>query len=169
MGARAVSLARNLSYRIGVFIAALVGGMIGTIPVGTLGLAVPFLVIMPLALLTGGLLSGISASWAEYLLAPDRTRNNLLPIATVSVAVVAIAVAAGSLLSTGKVGPNLFMSILLIMASFATFISFTVWSFRPIKGRPSRALMITIGLVGTAVVVIAGTVFATCSLIQCGP
>ncbi len=169
MGARAVSLARNLSYRVGVFIAALVGGMIGTMPVAVLGLAVPLPVIMPLALLAGGLLSGISASWAEYLLAPDQTRNNLLPIAAVSVAVVAIAVAAGNVLSTGKAGSNVFTAILLFMAIIAACISFAVWSFRPIKGRPIRALMITIGLVGTAVVVIAGTVFATCSLIQCGP
>ncbi len=169
MGARAVSLTRNLSYRVGVFIAALVGGMIGTIPVGTLGLAVPFLVIIPLALLAGVLLSGISASWAEYLLAPDRTRNNLLPIAAVSVAVGAVVVAAGNVLSTGKVGPNLFMSILLFMAMIAVFTSFAVWSFRPIKGRLLRDLLYTIGLLGAAVAVIAGTIFTTCSLMVCGP
>lgn len=172
MGAHAVSPARNLTYRIGVFIAAVVGGMIGALPVATLGLMVPAYVILPLALLAGGLLSGISAGWAANVLAPDRTRSILLPIAGVSATAGAVVAVAGIVLSVagaGRVFPNLFSALLLSMAIIATGASFAAWHFRRIDGRLTRDLLITIGLLGAAAVVIAGTVFTTCSLVSCTP
>lgn len=171
MGARAVSLARNLAYRVGVFIAAVVGGMVG-LPVAVLGLAVPFFVILPLTLIVGGLLSGISASWAANLLAPDRTRSILLPITGASVAAGTVVAVAGIVLSMGgawRVFPNLFSALLLFMAIIATGTSFAAWHFRRIDGQLTRDLMITIGLLGAAVAVIPGTIFTTCSLMVCGP
>lgn len=173
MGTRDVSPVWWLGYRVGVFIAALAGGMIGAMPVGTLGLVVPFYVIMPLALIVGGLVSGISAGWAANLLAPDRTRSILLPIVGVSVAAAPVAVViAGIGLFVSRVlrvSTNLFSILLLSMAILAASASVAAWRFRRTNGRLKRDLLITLGLLGAAPVVVAGTVFATCSLIRCGP
>ncbi len=172
MGARAVSPAWRLVYRVGVFIAALVGGMVGALPVAILGLVVPEYVTLPLALIVGGLVSGISAGWAANVLAPDRTRSILLPIAGVSVAAGAVVAVASIGLSMGgawRVFPNLFSSLLLATAIIATGASFAAWHFRRIDGRLGKDLLITLGLLGIAIVVTAGTVFTTCSLVNCTP
>ncbi len=172
MGAQAVSPAWRLVYRIGVVIAALVGGMAGALPVATLGLVVPEYVTVPLSLIAGALVAGISAGWAANLLAPDRTRSMLPAIAGISVAAGAVVAVAGLGLSAAGaslVFPNRFSMLLLSMAVIAIGVSFATWHFRRIDGRLTRDLLTTLGLLGALIVVILGTVFTTCSLMGCTP
>lgn len=172
MDASPVSPARVLAYRAGVFIAALVGGMIVALPVAVLGLVVPEYVTQPLALIAGGLVSGISAGWAANLLAPDRTRSILLPIAEVSVATGGVIAAAGmvfSMIGLWPVFPNVFSALLLSMIIISISASVAAWHFRSIVGRLTRDILTTLGLLGVAAVFIAGTVLTTCSLVSCTP
>lgn len=172
MGVRAVSPVQNLGYRVGVFLAALVGGMAGALPVATLGLVVPGYITVPLALIAGALVAGIGAGWVANLLAPDRTRSMLLPIAGASVVTGAAVAVAGMGLSVGGawlVFPNRFSMLFLSMAVIAISTSFAAWHFRRLDGRLMRDLLTTLGLLGALVVVTLGTVFTTCSLVSCTP
>jgi hypothetical protein len=119
MGTRAAaSLLRDLLYCVVVFIAAMVVGMIGALPVVSLGLFVPY-VSWPLGLLVGALLAGIGASWAANLLTPDRSRSDLRAIAAMSAAI-GIAVGIASMVITLQaLFPNLFTALLFSMVVIA--------------------------------------------------
>jgi arsenical pump membrane protein len=68
----------------GIFAAALAGAVIGIFVVLPFGLAVHELVILPLAMLVGGLLAGAGASWAGARLDSGPTRPRLLAVVAVA-------------------------------------------------------------------------------------
>jgi hypothetical protein len=74
----------------GIFAAALAGAVIGVFLVLPFGLVVHELVILPLALLSGGLLAGIGASWAGTWLGSEPTRPRLLMVVAVAEGVAAL-------------------------------------------------------------------------------
>ncbi|HEX5690147.1 MAG TPA: hypothetical protein VFX76_09100 [Roseiflexaceae bacterium] len=65
---------------VAIYLAALAGAIIGIFAVLTLGLIAHELVILPLALFVGALLSSVGAAWAAGQLSSDGTRTRLLPV-----------------------------------------------------------------------------------------
>lgn len=87
---------RVASWVLAVPAAALLGGLFGLVPVAAMGLSVPFLIVGPLALLTGALYSGLAAAGAGSLLAPDRSRSHLAAVLLFSGVGALAAAAAGA-------------------------------------------------------------------------
>jgi hypothetical protein len=79
-------------WRIGVPVAAALGGFIGGYVVLPWGLVTPFFIVAPLGVGIGALLAALGGSWAGTLLSPDGTRTRLLPVVLASEASAALAV-----------------------------------------------------------------------------
>lgn len=79
---------------------AFAAGLVGVVPVATLGLSVPFYVVGPLALGAGGLLAAVGASWVSNVGVGDRGRL----LAVVGVVEVAALVLAALLFAGPLVG-----------------------------------------------------------------
>src|SRR5688572_11500350 len=75
---------------LGIFAAALASAVIGIFVVLPFGLVVHELVILLLALLVGGLLAGVGASWAGTRLVSGPTRPHLLAVVAASEGVAAV-------------------------------------------------------------------------------
>ena len=89
---------RVAAWVLSVPVAALVGGVLGLVPVLAMGLSVPILVVGPLAAVTGGLFAGLGAAWAGTLFSPDGSRSHLLGVLLVSEVAAVFALAAGAAL-----------------------------------------------------------------------
>jgi len=66
--------------RLGTFLGALLGGVIGAVMIFPLGLVVSGWVIIPLTMAMAALLSALAASWLSNLLARHQTRSRLLVV-----------------------------------------------------------------------------------------
>lgn len=136
---------RLILWRLGVSIAAFLGGVVGFVPVFVVGLSVPFEVTGPLSLGTGILLAALAAGWVGNIApsAPQqRTRSRLLPILAASgvglVLALLVGVAFGfalfrlfpvSDLSSG-VPPRAYAIYGAFFATLALAASFATWRYR---------------------------------------
>lgn len=77
---------------------AALAAFVGILPVMPVALGVPAQVVMPLAMLLGGVCAGLTASWRANRHATDGSRSRLVPVTGVAVAV---AVPAGGLTVLG--------------------------------------------------------------------
>jgi hypothetical protein len=130
-------------WRIGVPIAAVLGGFIGGYVVLPWGLVTPFFIVAPLATGIGALLAALGGSWAGTLLSPDGTRTRLLPVVLASEVTAALAVIL--LVAPILLGP------LILRFSFGTVIialgaSWATWRFRGPRGSMDRGAAITLVL-----------------------
>lgn len=130
-------------WRIGVPVAAVLGGFIGGYVVLTWGLVTPFFIVAPLAAGIGALIAALGGSWAGTLLSPDGTRTRLLPVVLASEVTAALAVIV--LIAPMLPGPLIFRFALatLIIALGA---SWATWRFRGPRGRMDRGAAITLVL-----------------------
>jgi hypothetical protein len=150
-------LMRTLFYQLGVIGAAFVGGMVGAIPVFSLGLFVHPIVIWPLTLAIGALFAALSAAWAGILFAPDQTQSHLLAVVGVSQVIAFVIVPifplVQGLFPRAIYGLGLSVLILALGASWAT------WRYRRSRDRLGRDAALTLGLVGLAPLVVIGAVY----------
>ncbi len=93
-----LSEVRRVLWRLGIPIAAAVGGVVGFVPIFALGLGVPIFVPGPLALGTAALLATLAAGWVGNIAPPaeqQHTRSRLLAILGASVGGVILALLVG--------------------------------------------------------------------------
>ncbi len=95
--------------RLGSFLGALVGGVLGVTLIFPLGLVVSGWVIIPLTMAMAALLSALAASWLSNLVARGQTRSRLVGVvmATEAVAAVVTALLVVLLLVTGSRGVSI--------------------------------------------------------------
>ncbi len=145
-------------------VAALVCGTFVGMLVLPFGLVVVEVVIFPLTWAIAALFAALGASWAAILLGPDHTSSRILPVVGVSEATAGVVVilflilppAVGvSVLALGS--PAVVLGAVMVLIGLSA--SWAAWHFR----RPGRhygtdALM-TLRLVGLAMVVFVGTIY----------
>jgi hypothetical protein len=148
-------------YRVGTFVAAWVGSLMGLFLVLPLGLIVVEWLIFPLALLIAALLAALGAGWAGTYLARDQTQTLLLPVisstveAAMGLALIFLLSVWVGLTSFGPlIVPVLFFSLVLaLIATFAT------WRFRSPQQNRRTAVRLTVTVLVLAVVSVSGIVF----------
>jgi hypothetical protein len=152
----AVTLLRALA----TFLAGLAGSTLALGLVLPLGLIASEFVIFPLALGIAALFAALAAGWAANLLAVDGTRTRLLAAVGATEAIAFVMLAAILVIPVFRdavLGPVIYIGLLcaLIIALAATLF---VWRLRGPERGP-RDVMITLALVGLAVVSVPGVVF----------
>lgn len=151
----------QLLYRLGTFVAAWVGSLIGLVLVLPLGLIVMEWLIFPLALVIAALLAALSAGWAGIYLANDQTQTRLVPVigvtevAGIGVALLFLLLVRLGMASFGPlVGPiALFSLVLTLTATMAT------WRFRAPQQNRGGEVKLTVTLLVLAVVSVPVVVF----------
>jgi hypothetical protein len=166
-------------------VAALLGGLFGLVPIAAMGLSVPFLIVGPLALLTGALYSGLAAAGAGSLLAPDRSRSHLAAVLLFSgVGALAAAVAGAAVLLVPPWSPafprpsgdaTVGEAIVVCVSIVVVFASGATWLFRqaPGQGRHHRGLhndaAVAWALAGLCPLIVIGTIYVGCGVTTYGP
>ena len=147
--ARGGSALRWILWRVGVPVAALLGGYVGGIVILPWGLVTPLFVVWPLALGFGALLAALGAGWVGTLLSPDGTRTRLSRVVLVSIAAAAILAFVFAL--TPMLAPLIYF-LALAVGVIALVASLSAWRFREHGGR--------IGLEGGLILILASAVLA---------
>ncbi len=142
---------KTFLFRLAPPLAALVAGLISSMPVFVLGLVVSELVILPLALGFGGLVAAVAAAWMGTLFSPDRSRSRLMPIVA-SVELVALVMAGLTLLLVatplgGLLFPRGIFLLAVPMAVMALMAAVATWRFRDGGPELGKALAVTVALV----------------------
>lgn len=135
----------QILWKISVPVAALLGGLAGSVPILPLGLYVPGYTVWPLALGSGALFAALCGSWAGTLFAPDHTRSRLLYVIGISEA---LAVITGLLSLVPLLVPSLIpfgFSIIMVLGVCIGVVVLGV-SLASIRSRASRGRL---GWLGT--------------------
>ncbi len=154
---------KEFTRRVAALVAALVCGTVVGMLVLPFGLVVVEFIILPLTFGIAALFAALGASWAGILLSPDNTSSRILPVVGVSEATAGVVVV---LLLIPGVGVSLFRyvgspAVLLgaVMVLIGLSTSWAAWHFRkPVRHTAKDALM-TLGLVGLAVLIFVGTIY----------
>jgi hypothetical protein len=160
----------RLLKRFATYVAALAGAIIGIFLVLPFGLVVHELVIMPLALLVGGLLASVGASWAASQLARDQTRTRLLPVVAFAEAGAALAALMFAVIYTGDAArpENVLPTpgVIGIAASLVLALDVTLaaWRFRGTQSETASqgrlmALLLAVAVVSVPVVIVVASLF----------
>ncbi len=141
---------------IGVFIAALLGALIGAVPIAALPIMGSLLVALPLTILVAGMFSGLAAAWSADYVAPDGIRRNLVRVVRTSmVAAVVLAVLFVLLLfwleGMGALSANLILLFVPISAIILSVVgTFSTWRSKSPQSKATTDLLLTLGFIGTA-------------------
>ncbi len=122
-------------------LAAIAGGLAGSIPVFTMGLVVPVFIVGPLSLVTGSLLAALCAGWVANLAdaggSSARTKTRLWAIFCVSLCASIVGLLTGFLaagmVNALKVGPNFVTDLAVYLPGAVIFlvaIVFATWRLR---------------------------------------
>ena len=150
--------------RAAALVAALVCGTVVGMLVLLFGLVVVEVVIFPLTWVVAALFAALGASWAGILLSPDHTSSRILPVVGVSEAIAGVVVVlflilpptlGVSVLALG--GPPVVLGAVMVLIGLSA--SWAAWHFRGPEGRFGKDALMTLGLVGLAVLVIVGTLY----------
>ena len=143
------------------FLVALIGAMSGLFLLLPLGLVVHELVIFPLALAIAALLAAIAANWAGSGLARDETRTRLLPVvgATEGVALVALLVVIANFALRLAIFNRIMIIAVFCGLMLALGATVATWRFRRSKESPSSDGLLTLALLGLAVVAVPVVIF----------
>ncbi len=143
---------------------AVVGALIGIMPLVPLGLAVHPLVLLPALVLSGGVLAGIAAGWARNGLLSDGSRSRLV-LVVAAAAGSGLIVAALEVLITLILGSSVSTMVYVLVGAMGIGVGAT-WAAerwrRPVR-RDTRDLVLSLGLVLGAAVVIALGIPALCT------
>lgn len=166
-----VQVVSALFFGVGVFLVALLAGMVGAIPVFVLGLFVPGYTVLPLTVFLAGLFSALGAAWMANFLHPDRSSSDLLPIVGFTESAAALLVVAMFALTFGLmvVWPFPAFPLLLVVLALALAGTIASWRFRKAARSLGKDAWLTLGMVGAALLIVVVAVFATCSLTPCIP
>lgn len=146
----------------------------------TLGLGVPIFLVGPLSLLSGAWLATICAGWISNFARWGQSQSRLLAILGVSLVGAILALlpywGAAWLINTlyrppsvAPVGAIYFLPYVLGALAFTVTSSLAVWRLRiPAERGLTRDLGLTLLMLVTVPALIAGTIFAGCSLTYCG-
>lgn len=173
-------LKRSL-YFTGVALLALAAGVVGFSPVYVMGLVVPLLIVLPLALLTSSLLASLSAGWVTNFMSGgvlENTRSRLWAIFAISLVAsfvgTILAMISGFLINEFGAGIGLTVGAIIYYAPGALVFTgaTTAATFRLRTPPERRSLKQDAILSLTAVVVtpavVAGTMWLGCSVSYCG-
>ncbi len=154
-----------LLWRVGVPLAALMGGLIGLIQIVSLVLVVSPVVTMPLMMGVAGMFAALAAAWAGNLLAPNRSGSRLLPIVGISeitAALLAVAILSLAMVleQAGPSAPDLLLPLLVVsLLVLAAGASLATWRLRYPGRHLRRDALATLGLLALTVVVVAVAVY----------
>lgn len=162
---------RDLTFQVGIFLVALLAGMLGAFPIFVLGLFVPGYAVLPLTVLLAGLTCALGAGWTANVLRPDASTSDLKRIVAATEAVALLLVVLLFALTFGlavawpfPASPLVFTVLALALAG-----SVSSWRFRKTQGSLRRDALLTIVLIVLALLAVVLTVSVTCSLTSCVP
>ena len=150
-------------------IVSLAAGVAGILILFPLALAVPDVVVVPLALGFGALLAGLAASWGANALASGRTRSRLVAIVLTGECWAIIAAVAVEVLGRLVRFPFGVFALLVSAIGLAVIVTVAAWRLRAPQRAITRDVVITLEMLGAAIIAIAASVAATCSLTPCIP
>ena len=162
---------RALLYIVGVFVASLVGAVVGAFLLFALGLFVPAYVVIPLTLAFAALIAALAASWAANLFAPDGSDTVILHVIVASEGT-AVLIGLSLFLLTVLVPMTWpFPAVPLLLAVLVIAVGGTLATarFRVASRSLGRDALYSVGYLVGGLGVVVVVVVITCSLVPCIP
>jgi hypothetical protein len=154
-----------------LYFMALIGGVVGALPLAPLGLVLPEVLSWPISLGFGALTGALLAGWVANRLALDGTRTHLVWLALAAFVaslfgdvVVYVLRQVPALRSM----PNFYV-LLVCLAVAAAGISRATVRYRTPSSSTRRDVLLTIGLLALGMVAVVAVVSAGCSAFSCTP
>lgn len=171
-----VSILRQGLWLVGVPLAILAGGVAGWASVFVMGLAVPIFLVGPLSLLSGASLATISAGWFANIVRWRQSRSRLLLILVFSLIGAAAALlpylGAAWVVNVLDLPPSLLIATAVYLSGALVFVAVTTLAVWRLRAPTTEGLTWDVGLTLLLLVavpaLIAGTIFAGCSLTYFG-
>jgi len=151
--------------KLAIFILTFMISILGSMPIFALGLVVHESVIISLTIIVTGLLAAISSSWLSNLFRIDRMTSRLLPVVVISGISAAILIIAYFVISRSPAASilnTLFTRNIFLLLSWSVLLSasacLAAWHFRSSIHNLRRDAIITLILLGVAILIIVATV-----------
>ena len=154
---------REFLLRAASLVAALVCGTVAGVLVLPFGLVVVAYVMLPLMFGIAALFAALGASWVGILVSPDGSSSRILPVVCVSEVTAGVMVI---LFLIPAVEESMFrylgspaMVLVAITVLMGLGASWAAWRFRSPGRRIRKDALMTLGLMGLAGLVLAGTIY----------
>ena len=138
------------------------------VPTASLGLAVPTVVVMPMAMALGASFSGVAASWAASIRAVDGSRSRLLVVVGwTELGAVLMAGVLAPIILFGVFNLSLFAYLLAFTSIIACCATVAALQFRSNYGTAQRDIVVSLYLLATGFLVLLSGLLITCSTGAC--